>query len=585
MKSNPKISIIIPVYNGKMYVKEALDSALAQTYQNTEIIVVNDGSKDDGATRKIIQDYVKKHPDKITYYEKENGGVSTALNLALEKMTGEYFSWLSHDDRYYPQKLEKQVEYLQNFDENTILYSDYDLMDEYSNVFAFQPKDHKELMQKKEYALLRGAINGITLLIPKKAFEVCGNFRLDLRCTQDYELWLRMMINGFVFVHQPLLLATTRLHQNQVTNTNPKVISEGNQLWIDIIEAFSDDKKKELDKTVYDYYVKSKEFMLTTPYEGTIEYLDKKIKAFDDISKQKAKDVLVSVIIPFYNRVELVKNAIDSVLNQTHKNFEILLVNDGTKDVSALEQYLKNEKIRLIDIGENKGVSNARNVGIQNAKGTFVAFLDSDDTFVENKLEEQISYMLSTEAEFSYTGYIADNGVEQVEICRDIVDNAVEKCIKNCPVATPTVMAKTELLIKNNIFYDTKKTLGEDTCFYLDILKHTDIKFVNKCLTKVNINENSSAYNEEKLAKGLKAVLSYVLEDEEYFKQDDAIAYLCIGIARLRFPEEFADYIPPQTAPVVYQTRAKKYLKALIKKGPAYCVKRFACKLRNKLKR
>ena len=76
-----KVSIIIPVYNGSNYVKEAIDSALAQTYKNKEIIVVNDGSTDEGATR----DIVKSYGDKVTYYEKENGGVSTALNLGIEK--------------------------------------------------------------------------------------------------------------------------------------------------------------------------------------------------------------------------------------------------------------------------------------------------------------------------------------------------------------------------------------------------------------------------------------------------------------------------------------------------------------------
>ena len=102
---NPKVSIIIPVYNGANYVAEAIDSALAQTYKNIEIIVVNDGSRDDGATEKVVLSY----GDKIKYIAKENGGVSTALNRGIAEMTGEYFSWLSHDDAYTPEKIENQV--------------------------------------------------------------------------------------------------------------------------------------------------------------------------------------------------------------------------------------------------------------------------------------------------------------------------------------------------------------------------------------------------------------------------------------------------------------------------------------------
>ena len=101
----PLVSIIIPVYNGSNYMREAIDSALAQTYQNTEVIVVNDGSNDDGATDEIARSY----GDKIRYFIKENGGVSSALNLGIRMMKGDYFSWLSHDDVYTPAKLEKQI--------------------------------------------------------------------------------------------------------------------------------------------------------------------------------------------------------------------------------------------------------------------------------------------------------------------------------------------------------------------------------------------------------------------------------------------------------------------------------------------
>jgi glycosyltransferase involved in cell wall biosynthesis len=114
--NNPLVSIVIPVYNGSNYLSEAIDSALSQTYKNIEIIVVNDGSNDNGKTRDIALSY----GEKIRYFEKENGGVATALNLGIREMRGEYFSWLSHDDVYYPDKIETQVEYI-NKSENQYL--------------------------------------------------------------------------------------------------------------------------------------------------------------------------------------------------------------------------------------------------------------------------------------------------------------------------------------------------------------------------------------------------------------------------------------------------------------------------------
>ena len=105
---NPLVTIVIPVYNGANYLNESISSALEQTYKNIEIIVVNDGSTDDGETEKIALSY----GDKIKYLSKPNGGVSSALNLCIENMKGEWLSWLSHDDLYYPTKVEEEVNYV-----------------------------------------------------------------------------------------------------------------------------------------------------------------------------------------------------------------------------------------------------------------------------------------------------------------------------------------------------------------------------------------------------------------------------------------------------------------------------------------
>ena len=88
----PLVSIIIPVYNGANYLREAIESALGQTYGNCEVLVINDGSNDHGETEREAL----KFGDRIRYFKKENGGVASALNLGIRKMRGEYFSWLSH---------------------------------------------------------------------------------------------------------------------------------------------------------------------------------------------------------------------------------------------------------------------------------------------------------------------------------------------------------------------------------------------------------------------------------------------------------------------------------------------------------
>ena len=99
------LTLLIPVYNGARFVGEAIESVLAQSYRHIEVIVVNDGSNDGGGTARVCARYARH----IRYFEKANGGVSSALNMGARNMQGTYFSWLSHDDTYVPLKTELQV--------------------------------------------------------------------------------------------------------------------------------------------------------------------------------------------------------------------------------------------------------------------------------------------------------------------------------------------------------------------------------------------------------------------------------------------------------------------------------------------
>ena len=226
---NPLVSIIIPVYNGSNYLREAIDSALNQTYQNKEILVVNDGSADEGRTEKIAMSYGKA----IIYIKKENGGVSSALNLGIKNMRGEYFSWLSHDDKYAPDKIEKQVELLKNYqDKNLIALCGSTQIDKESRplgninrVDRFKNGIHswdKCLMSLFE----KGTINGCALLIPKGVFEKCGFFNESFRFNQDLDMWIRFFLNQYSMVYSTDIGAYTRVHDEQVTQTKHELFHQ-----------------------------------------------------------------------------------------------------------------------------------------------------------------------------------------------------------------------------------------------------------------------------------------------------------------------------------------------------------------------
>lgn len=273
----PKISIVIPVYNGANYMRDAIGSALAQTYPNIEVIVINDGSDDNGETERIALSY----GERIKYYAKENGGVATALNLGIEKMTGEYFSWLSHDDMYTYDKLEKQVKFLSELeDKTTILAGGYMVVDQ-NNKYLYDVDPLKlypeDKLEKSVFSLMRGCINGCALLIHKSHFERVGMFNPALPTTQDYELFFRMFRGQTIKFHSGLYVRS-RSHEKQGSKKHitPHII-ECNQLWISMMEALSDDEKRELDGSTYLFYRNTRDFMISsTSYDKAIAHASKR---------------------------------------------------------------------------------------------------------------------------------------------------------------------------------------------------------------------------------------------------------------------------------------------------------------------
>ncbi|MEI6706192.1 MAG: glycosyltransferase [Methylococcales bacterium] len=236
MTKKPKISIVIPVYNGANYLREAIDSALAQTYQNKEIIVVNDGSSDGGLTEQIALSY----GDKLRYFTKNNGGVASALNKAIKEMTGEYFSWLSHDDLYFPDKLSVQIEaLLEKNNQKTVIYSDFVLFQDNEKNYREIRLPHIPSEQFRYFLTVKNAVHGCTLLIPKTALTEYGGFNEALRYGQDYDLWFRMA-QQYQFIHLPKCLVKGRQHigQDSIKMKDAAVI-EYNYLIIEFINKLT----------------------------------------------------------------------------------------------------------------------------------------------------------------------------------------------------------------------------------------------------------------------------------------------------------------------------------------------------------
>ena len=272
---NPKISIVIPVYNGSNYLRQAIDSAINQTYSNVEVIVINDGSNDD--THEIALGY----GDKIRYFKKENGGVATALNLGIKKMSGDYFSWLSHDDIYYPHKIESQVNTLTGLvDKNTILYGPWNTIDSESKIIGevlLARYDLKKL-NLPLFPILNGIIHGCSLLVPVSCFKDLGLFNEELKTTQDYELWFRFLRKYPIYFSKEVLIQS-RSHGQQTSKLMGH-FDEENKLWINIFNSITENEAINLSGSYLNFILEISKFLKETPYKKAYKYTVNAIRKY-----------------------------------------------------------------------------------------------------------------------------------------------------------------------------------------------------------------------------------------------------------------------------------------------------------------
>ena len=258
-----KVSIIIPVYNSEKFLKSCLESALEQTYTPTEIIAIDDGSTDNSL--KVLREY----GNEISVIEKENQGLASSLNIAIEKMSGTWFKWLSPDDILNPNAIEYLINEAKKFSENTIIYSNWELINENNEVIRdFEETNCNDLnIFDYNIRLLDGQqINVNTTLIPRILFDRGCIFRqLKDMVAIDYDFFLRAGIiynTKFQLIEKNLL--RYRIHQEQLSHKNiTKTLSYITELKEEILSQIDQLKKEKYLKSL-DEYKKKKSFSKKT---------------------------------------------------------------------------------------------------------------------------------------------------------------------------------------------------------------------------------------------------------------------------------------------------------------------------------
>ena len=238
---------------------------------------------------------------------------------------------------------------------------------------------------------------------------------------------------------------------------------------------------------------------------------------------------LVSIVMPVYKTERFIETSIQSVLDQTYDNIELICVNDGTPDLAfdiCKKYQIKYNKIKVLDHGENKGLEYTRNHGIKKALGKYILFLDSDDTIDKNMVNDMvyIAEKNSTDIVLSTYSMVINNKeqpifsseqtIEKADMCEfsNLLLDRIEWKILTC---VGTKLYKADIIKKNNIIFDKKYKYNEDGGFifsYLLIAK--TISFINKPYYKYTIRDSGSIMSSYR-----KNLFSYLVKVNELLRQ------------------------------------------------------------------
>ena len=307
----PKISVIIPSYNSAHCLPDAIDSILAQDYQNLEILVVDDGSTDN--TKDVINSYInsvkKNRSCRILYVYKENGGVSSARNVGIENARGEYIAFLDADDTLLENSISQRVAFMEENQEVGIVFTNYYIFANedkslsehkiaYDEIFLTNLKSNSEhncgdnyIMNKSFYPNFLSfrpfPIWTGTVMIRKTILDSVGIFREDISSGEDRDYWMRIIKNHIVGYIDTVLSC---YHNYQSTLTKNIVNCRSDRIIV-FKELLCDDN--ELDNNRLKEIISEEYFELGYYYYKNNEYLRSKLCFFQALINSRLSVKLV----------------------------------------------------------------------------------------------------------------------------------------------------------------------------------------------------------------------------------------------------------------------------------------------------
>jgi len=382
--ATPLVSVIMPCYEQGVFLREAVDSVLSQTFTDWELIIVDDGSPDNTAS--TAQEIIAEHPLRaICLIKKPNGGVADARNQGIRNARGAYILPLDADDTIQPTMLEKTVRLLEENADISIAYTDLTHFGTVNRSVQAAEFDATTIPQNNQL--------NYCSLYRREAWELCGGYTSLIQGYEDWEFWVSCAARGLRAKRIPESLLLYRVKE---------------------VSLYTESLKRDRELRA--------RLMLNHPQL----YPAKRVAEARTIvtsgpEPQSPGAPLVSVIVTTHNRPELLCAALRSILHQTYQDFEIIVVNDAGIDVAPWIRSLGDtERIRLQRHPHNRGVGAARNTGIRLARGKYIAYLDDDDLFYPDHLSVLVDAAERTEHALVYSdanqaSYQQSEGHELIE--------------------------------------------------------------------------------------------------------------------------------------------------------------------------
>ncbi len=364
----PLVSVVIPCHQQARYLPEAVASVVAQTHEDWEIIIVNDGSPDD--TSAVASGLIQKHAGRrIRLLEKKNGGLAHARNAGIRAAEGAYILPLDADDKISPLMLEKTVALLENEPGIAIAYTDVGRFGAAEKTIQAAEFDFNTLC-------LNNQLNYCSLF-RREVWDQAGGYNPNMIWGyEDWDFWISAGENGFAARRIPGALLQYRVKN---ASMYAEALAHDRELRARIVlnhPALFDTNKLR---------------------EAAAIWSNPALPAPPGAPK-------VSVIVPTHNRPSRLEETLRSIAGQTLQDFEIIVVNDNGLDVEqVIRRCPANVEIIYLRHGVNKGLAAARNTGLRHARGKYVAYLDDDDIFLPGHLETLANFLESGGHKAAYT--------------------------------------------------------------------------------------------------------------------------------------------------------------------------------------